>query len=109
MTLLSCKNSSQIFCRMDGKAGFVLTMYGNSSSTITFFCSGRYAATARNRSAQSENVTLPSSAFPVALAITPAIRFMLCASTSSVARKYTAGLSLINSLISRVFPTRRRP
>ena len=37
MILLSCKNSSQIFCRMDGNARFVLTMYGNSSSTITFF------------------------------------------------------------------------
>ena len=39
ITLLSFRISSQAFCRMDGKAVFVLTKYGNSSMTSTFFSS----------------------------------------------------------------------
>ena len=41
ITLLSFRISSQAFCRMDGKAAFVLTKYGNSSMTSTFFSPGR--------------------------------------------------------------------
>ena len=87
ITLWSFSTSSHAFCKMDGKSGFVLTRYGNSSMTSTFFSSGWSSATTWNKSSQSVNVTLLSMGFLVVRESTPANRFMLWASLSVVARK----------------------
>ena len=101
--------SSHIRWKMDGKAGLDLPIYWNSSITITGLRSNGLSIIALNITSQLLTSAFLSKSLPIKSAAFSLNRARFCASDSSLARKKSAFLSLMNSEISVVFPTLRRP
>ena len=109
MTCLSFRISSQILWNMEGKAGFDLPIYWNSSITMTGLLTKVVSIRALKMTSQLFTSALRRRSLFINSAAFSLNAWRFCVSDSSLAKKNNAFLSLINSEISVVFPTLRRP